>query len=70
MEPFLLPRLRLGSGAIIPNPWGGVGIYPYPSSDQPPFNQTDPLGSIGPPHHYLFYLFYEFPYLPTSELIL
>jgi hypothetical protein len=30
-SPFSLPRLRLGSGVVIPNRWGGVGIYPYPS---------------------------------------
>jgi hypothetical protein len=54
-SPFSLPRLRLGSGVVTPNRWGGVGIYPYPSFATAIANRLIPtIGLIGPPHLILF----------------
>jgi hypothetical protein len=54
-SPFSLPRLRLGSGVVIPNCWGGVGIYPYPSFATAITNRLIPtIGLIGPPRLIFF----------------
>ncbi len=66
-EPFLLPRLWLGSGASIAIGGGGAGIDFHPTSALHLQKRADPLLRIDWPT--LFFYFIVPTYLPMSELV-